>query len=42
MLFRSEYGLLNPTIHKVDERASLADMAALTDVYSDILRRYFV
>ena len=38
----AEYGLLNPTIHKVDERASLADMAALTDVYADILRRYFV
>ena len=26
----AEYGLLNPTIHKEDERASLADMAALT------------
>jgi succinyl-diaminopimelate desuccinylase len=37
----AEYGLLNSTIHKVDERAALADMAALTDVYTDILRRYF-
>lgn len=38
----AEYGLLNATIHKVDERTAVADMAALTDVYADILRRYFV
>ena len=37
----AEFGLINATIHKVDERASLADMAALTDTYADILRRFF-
>jgi len=28
-------------MHKVDERASLADLAALTEIYDLILERYF-
>ena len=37
----AEFGLVNSTIHKVDERVPLADLAALTDAYAMILRRYF-
>lgn len=36
-----EYGLLNTTIHKVDEHASLADIETLTATYVEILRSYF-
>ncbi len=36
-----EYGLLNTTIHKVDEHASLADIETLTATYTEILRSYF-
>ena len=37
----AEFGLVNRTIHKVDEHVPLADLAALTDAYAMILRRYF-
>lgn len=36
-----EYGLLNATIHKVDEHASVADIETLTATYTEILRSYF-
>lgn len=36
-----EYGLLNATIHKVDEHASTADIETLTATYTEILRSYF-
>jgi acetylornithine deacetylase/succinyl-diaminopimelate desuccinylase-like protein len=28
-------------MHKVDETASLADLAALTDIYDEVLTNYF-
>jgi succinyl-diaminopimelate desuccinylase len=34
-----EFGLLNATMHKLDEAVSIADLAALTTVYADILAR---
>lgn len=34
-----EFGLLNATMHKLDEAVSLADLHALADVYEEILRR---
>ena len=34
-----EFGLLNATMHKLDEAVALADLAALTDVYEEVLRR---
>jgi succinyl-diaminopimelate desuccinylase len=34
-----EFGLLNATMHKLDEAVALADLAALADVYEEILRR---
>ncbi len=36
-----EFGLLGQTIHQVDERASVADIAQLTLIYRGILERYF-
>ncbi len=36
-----EYGLINETIHKVDEHAALQDIADLTDAYHHILQDYF-
>ena len=36
-----EYGLVNSTIHKVDEHTPIADLHALTDVYYEFMRRYF-
>ena len=36
-----EYGLVNATIHKVDECASIGDIEILTKTYTEILRRYF-
>ncbi len=36
-----EFGLLNETIHAVDENASLADIDALTAIYGRVLQRYF-
>jgi succinyl-diaminopimelate desuccinylase len=37
----AEFGLVGQTMHKVDERASLDDLAALTDIYDLVLERYF-
>lgn len=36
-----EYGLINASIHKVDENAAVSDILTLTDTYTEILRRYF-
>ena len=36
-----EFGLVGATMHKVDERVAVADIATLTDIYADVLRRYF-
>lgn len=36
-----EFGLVNKTIHAVDERVELADLHTLTRVYRAILDRYF-
>lgn len=36
-----EFGLISQTMHKIDERASVADIEALADIYSDILESYF-
>jgi succinyl-diaminopimelate desuccinylase len=36
-----EYGLVNATIHAVDENTPVADLAALTQVYEGFLSRYF-
>ncbi len=36
-----EFGLISQTMHKVDENASLADLAKLTDIYSELLERWF-
>lgn len=38
----AEFGLISQTMHKIDERANVADIEALTDIYTDILRSYFV
>ena len=37
-----EFGLVGQTMHKIDERASIADIEALSDIYTDILKRYFL
>jgi succinyl-diaminopimelate desuccinylase len=37
----AEFGLVGETMHKVDERASLADIEALTKVYHRILDAWF-
>ncbi len=37
-----EFGLISQTMHKIDEQANVADVEALTDIYTDILRSYFV
>jgi len=36
-----EFGLVGATMHKVDERVDVADIAVLTDIYEDVLRAYF-
>lgn len=36
-----EFGLVGATMHMVDERVPVADIATLTDIYQDILERYF-
>ena len=36
-----EFGLVGQTMHQVDERTALADLAKLTAVYRTILERYF-
>jgi succinyl-diaminopimelate desuccinylase len=34
-----EFGLINATMHKLDEAVALADLRALADVYEEVLRR---
>jgi succinyl-diaminopimelate desuccinylase len=36
-----EYGLLNKTIHQVDERIALSDLEVLTQTYYEVLQSYF-
>lgn len=36
-----EFGLVGATVHMVDERIAVADLEALTEIYRDILERYF-
>jgi len=36
-----EFGLLNATMHKLDEAVALPDLVALTDVYEEILKRAY-
>jgi succinyl-diaminopimelate desuccinylase len=37
----AEFGLVGLTMHKADERAELADIAALTEIYRTVLELYF-
>jgi succinyl-diaminopimelate desuccinylase len=37
----AEFGLVNRTMHKVDENVALADLAALTEIYRTALALYF-
>ncbi|HWI85533.1 MAG TPA: succinyl-diaminopimelate desuccinylase [Sphingomonas sp.] len=36
-----EFGLINATMHKVDEAVAIPDLHALTDIYAEIIRRAF-
>ncbi|GAA4764084.1 succinyl-diaminopimelate desuccinylase [Stakelama sediminis] len=36
-----EFGLLNATMHKLDEAVAVADLAMLTDIYESVLKRAF-
>jgi succinyl-diaminopimelate desuccinylase len=36
-----EFGLVGQTMHQVDERVPVADLATLTAIYRDILKKYF-
>jgi succinyl-diaminopimelate desuccinylase len=36
-----EFGLVNKTMHKVDECVSLTDLKKLTKIYQGILTKYF-
>ena len=36
-----EFGLVGRTMHKVDERAPVADLVALTAIYRRIIEKYF-
>jgi succinyl-diaminopimelate desuccinylase len=36
-----EFGLVGQTMHQVDERTAVGDLATLTAVYRAILDRYF-
>ena len=36
-----EFGLVNKTMHKVDECVSLSDLKKLTNIYQNILLEYF-
>ena len=36
-----EFGLINATMHKLDEAVAISDLQALTDVYTAIIRRVF-
>ena len=37
----AEFGLIGRTMHKTDEHIELAELDALTDIYENILERYF-
>jgi succinyl-diaminopimelate desuccinylase len=37
-----EFGLINATMHKLDEAVAIPDLNALTDIYAAIIRRVFV
>lgn len=37
-----EFGLVGQTMHMVDEHAAVADIRLLTEIYAEILTRYFV
>jgi len=37
----AEFGLISQSMHKIDERAALADLARLTDIYESVLDGYF-
>ena len=37
----AEFGLVGLTMHKVDERVPVADLATLTDIYRAVLDLYF-
>jgi succinyl-diaminopimelate desuccinylase len=34
-----EFGLINATMHKVDEAVAVEDLRTLTDIYADVIRR---
>ena len=36
-----EFGLLNATMHKLDEAVAIPDLHALTDIYAGVIRRVF-
>ena len=36
-----DFGLVNATIHAVDERAAVEDLDALSRIYEQVLDRYF-
>ena len=36
-----EFGLVNKTMHKVDECVSISDLKKLTNIYRNILVEYF-
>ena len=36
-----EFGLVNKTMHRVDECVSITDLRKLTDIYKNILIEYF-
>ncbi len=36
-----EFGLVGATMHMVDEHVAVADIETLTEIYGDILKRYF-
>ena len=37
----AEFGLIGSTMHKVDEHVAVEDIVALSDIYEDIINRYF-
>ncbi|NQV80028.1 MAG: succinyl-diaminopimelate desuccinylase [Alphaproteobacteria bacterium] len=37
----AEFGLIGSTMHKVDEHVAVADVEALSDIYEDVIGRFF-
>ena len=37
----AEFGLIGQTMHKVDERVSVADLATLSEIYETVVEGYF-